>query len=188
VSCSSDRCLPSRLPCQVHADCPEFFYCNEFTAEEIPSHWPPGAGRACKPLVGHGTYAPRELEGGTLVDDANPSGGASAGGDSSTGGSSSTGGGSSTGGNSNTGGEINAGGSQNGGTNAGGATNSNGGSGTEAGKDANGEADSLDEATSSCACRTPAHRTAPGGLGILALVLTAALRLTRFGRRSRVAE
>jgi len=87
-SCTRDRCMPSRLPCQVHADCPAFFYCNEFTADEIPSYWPPGAGRACKPLLGHGKYAPRELGGGTLIDEASASGGTSAaGGSSSTGGS-----------------------------------------------------------------------------------------------------
>ncbi len=72
MSCSSDRCLPSRLPCDVHADCPEFFYRNEFTAEAIPSYWPPGAGRACKPLLGHSVYAPDELSGGTLLDEASP--------------------------------------------------------------------------------------------------------------------
>jgi hypothetical protein len=63
-----DVCLPSRTPCDTHADCPEFFHCFDFAADELPSHWPPGAGRACKPLLGSPTYAPRALAGGTLIE------------------------------------------------------------------------------------------------------------------------
>jgi hypothetical protein len=67
ISCN-DVCLPARRPCDTHADCPEFSHCFDFAAEELPSHWPPGAGRACKPLLGSPTYAPRALAGGTLVE------------------------------------------------------------------------------------------------------------------------
>lgn len=64
----NDVCLPARTPCDTHADCPEFSHCFDFTADELPRHWAPGAGRACKPLLGSQTYAPRTLAGGTLVD------------------------------------------------------------------------------------------------------------------------
>lgn len=64
----NDVCLPARTPCDTHADCPEFWHCYDFAADELPSHWPTGTGRACKPLLGSQTYAPRTLAGGTLVD------------------------------------------------------------------------------------------------------------------------
>ena len=64
----NDVCLPARMPCDTHADCPEFSHCFDFSADELPSHWAAGAGRACKPLLGSQTYSPRTLAGGTLVD------------------------------------------------------------------------------------------------------------------------
>jgi len=166
ISCSIDRCMPSRIPCQVHADCPEFFYCNDFTAEEIPSYWPPGAGRACKPLLGAGTYAPRELRGGTLIDDASASGGKSAGGGPNTSGGSTAGG-------------STAGGSTTGGSTA-------GGSSTAPSADPNDKTERMDETTSSCTCRTPPQRTQPGWLAVLAFAVgVSALRRARHARAPR---
>lgn len=61
------HCVPSRIACNTHADCPEFFHCFDFSAEELPEYWPAGAGRACKPLLGPFPYAPEELAAGELT-------------------------------------------------------------------------------------------------------------------------
>jgi hypothetical protein len=149
------------------------------TAEEIPSYWPPGAGRACKPLLG--AFGPFELNIGTLVDGGTSEG--ATGGSGGGGGASAGGGGSSSVAGTSAGGASSVGAATSSGSGAEAGSGAAAGSGTNFGADS--EAPPADE-RSGCACRAGSHHARPGSLGALTLAL--AISGLCIGRRAKRAR